>query len=191
MKRPIKPAALLLLAAIGMLVLSACGAPAAAIAANGSPADQLHTISVTGSGSAYAAPDTATAQIGVQTRDVDPAKSVSANTEKMTSIIAALKEGLARWPTGTYAIWYPIKQRRTLLPFLRKVAKLQCKSALIAELLVRPDDSPLRLNGSGMLIVNPPYQLDQELAPALPVLARLLGDKNPSSTLQWIKQETP
>ena len=91
MKRPIKPAAFLLLAAIGMLVLSACGAPAAAIAANGSPADQLHTISVTGSGSAYAAPDTATAQIGVQTRDVDPAKSVSANTEKMTSIIAALK----------------------------------------------------------------------------------------------------
>ena len=102
-----------------------------------------------------------------------------------------LKEGLARWPTGTYAIWYPIKQRRTLLPFLRKVAQLPCKSALIAELLVRPDDSPLRLNGSGMLIINPPYQLDQELAPALPVLARLLSDTNANSTLQWIKQESP
>jgi 23S rRNA (adenine2030-N6)-methyltransferase len=61
----------------------------------------------------------------------------------------------------------------------------------VAELLVRPDDSPLRLNGSGMLVINPPYQLEQELAPALPVLARLLGDSHPSSNLQWLKQETP
>jgi len=110
---------------------------------------------------------------------------------EFVSILAALKEALARWPTGIFAVWYPIKQRRTLLPFLRKAALLPCKSALIAELLVRPDDSPLRLNGSGMLIINPPWQLDQELAPALPVLARLLGDSHPTSTLQWLKQEAP
>ncbi|MFA6985890.1 MAG: 23S rRNA (adenine(2030)-N(6))-methyltransferase RlmJ, partial [Arenimonas sp.] len=110
---------------------------------------------------------------------------------EFVSILAALKEGLARWPTGMFAVWYPIKQRRTLLPFLRKAALLPCKSALIAEILVRPDDSPLRLNGSGMLVINPPYQLDQELAPALPVLARLMGDKHHSSSLQWIKKESP
>ena len=52
-----------------------------------------------------------------------------------------------RWPTGCYAVWYPIKQARTLNAFMRKIATLPCKSILRAELLVRPDDSPLRLNG--------------------------------------------
>ncbi len=118
---------------------------------------------------------------------IDP--PYEAQEAEFTTILTALKEALARWPTGIYALWYPIKQGRTLLPFLRKVANLPCKSVLSAELLVRPDDSPLRLNGSGMLIVNPPYQLDSELAPALPVLARLLGDRHPSSRLEWIKQE--
>ena len=56
-------------------------------------------------------------------------------------------------------------------------------------MLVRPDDSALRLNGSGMLVINPPYRLDTELAPTLPVLARLLGDLHPSSSLEWIKAE--
>lgn len=104
-------------------------------------------------------------------------------------ILSALAEGLSRWPTGIFAVWYPIKQRRTLLPFLRKAAKLPCKSAFIAEVLVRPDDSPLRLNGSGMLVINPPFRLDQDLTPALPVLARLMGEGGADSKLQWLKQE--
>ena len=90
MLRPSKPVSILLLADIGMLALSACAAPAAD-AADGIPADTPHTISVTGSGTAYSVPDTASAQVGVQTRNDDPAAAVSANTEKMTAIIAALK----------------------------------------------------------------------------------------------------
>ncbi|HWU71752.1 MAG TPA: 23S rRNA (adenine(2030)-N(6))-methyltransferase RlmJ, partial [Pseudoxanthomonas sp.] len=46
-------------------------------------------------------------------------------------IAAALKEGLARWPNATWVVWYPIKQRRSLLPFLRKAAALPAKSALV------------------------------------------------------------
>lgn len=118
---------------------------------------------------------------------IDP--PYEAQEGEYANILAALHDGLARWPTGTYAVWYPVKQRRSLLPFLRKVAKLPCKSALLMEVMVRPDDSPLRLNGSGMLVINPPYQLEKELAPALPVLARLLGDREPGSTLQWLVEE--
>jgi 23S rRNA (adenine2030-N6)-methyltransferase len=105
------------------------------------------------------------------------------------TILASLQDALARWPTGIYAVWYPIKQHRTLNRFLRRVAELPCKSAFIVELLVRPDDSPLRLNGSGMLLINPPYQLDAELAPVLPVLARLLGESHSDSRLEWIRHE--
>jgi 23S rRNA (adenine2030-N6)-methyltransferase len=118
---------------------------------------------------------------------VDP--PYEAQEAEFDHVLAALSEGLSRWPGGIFALWYPIKQRRTLLPFLRRVVRLPCKSALLAELLVRPDDSPLRLNGSGMLVLNPPYRLDAELAPALPVLARMLGESHPTHRLEWIRQE--
>ncbi|KFN41196.1 23S rRNA (adenine(2030)-N(6))-methyltransferase RlmJ [Arenimonas oryziterrae] len=118
---------------------------------------------------------------------IDP--PYEAQEAEFGTILTALKEGLARWPTGMFAVWYPIKQRRTLNPFFRKVAHLPCKSAFTVELLVRADDSPLRLNGSGMLIVNPPYQLDSELAPVLPVLSRLLGEAHANARLDWIIRE--
>jgi 23S rRNA (adenine2030-N6)-methyltransferase len=104
-------------------------------------------------------------------------------------ILAALNDALQRFPQATYAVWYPIKQRPSLHPFFRKVALLPAKSALAIELLVRPDDSPLRMNGSGMLILNPPWQLDVDIAPALPALARALGEPGASHRLEWLKQE--
>ena len=79
---------ILLAALIGLLTLSACATPAA----GGGSVEQPHTISVTGNGIAYGKPDIAIAQIGVQTRDENPGRAVSENTEKMNAVIAALKE---------------------------------------------------------------------------------------------------
>ncbi|MEJ1096518.1 MULTISPECIES: 23S rRNA (adenine(2030)-N(6))-methyltransferase RlmJ [unclassified Pseudoxanthomonas] len=104
-------------------------------------------------------------------------------------IIATLREAMARWPNAMYAVWYPIKLRRSLMHFFRKAEALPAKSALLAELQIRPDDSPLRLNGSGMLILNPPWQFDQTLAPALPMLKRVLGEARASTRLEWLKKE--
>lgn len=104
-------------------------------------------------------------------------------------IIATLREAMARWPNAMYAVWYPIKLRRSLMHFFRKAEALPARSALLAELQIRPDDSPLRLNGSGMLILNPPWQFDQALAPALPMLKRVLGEARASTRLEWLKKE--
>jgi 23S rRNA (adenine2030-N6)-methyltransferase len=117
---------------------------------------------------------------------IDP--PYEAQEAEFDAILAAVGSALERWPTGIYAVWYPIKQRRTLAPFLRKAAALPCKSALVAELQVRPDDSPLRLNGSGLLVLNAPYKFDEELAPVLPVLAKLLGEDGASSRLEWLNK---
>ncbi len=104
-------------------------------------------------------------------------------------IVAALRETLGRWPQAVCAVWYPIKQRRSLQPFFRKAAALPVASALVAELQVRPDDSPLRLNGSGMLLLNPPWQFEQTLAQALPPLKAHLGEGGASTRLEWLKRE--
>lgn len=103
--------------------------------------------------------------------------------------LRALREGLQRWPQACFALWYPIKQRRVLHPFLRSAGNLPAKSALVAELLVRGDDSPLRMNGSGMLLLNVPYRLDAALAPALAALAAALGEPGaPAPRLEWLKE---
>jgi 23S rRNA (adenine2030-N6)-methyltransferase len=104
-------------------------------------------------------------------------------------VLAALREGLERWPQATYAVWYPIKQRRGILHFLRKAAALPAKSAWLAELLIRPDDSPLRLNGSGILVLNPPWKFDAMVATALPALATALADGGASSRAEWLRAE--
>ena len=118
---------------------------------------------------------------------IDPPYEVQDN--EYPQIISAVREALQRWPQATYAIWYPIKLRRSLQPFLRKAAALPAKSVLLAELQVRPDDSPLRLNGSGLVLVNPPWKFDQQLAPALPVLKSALGEKGATTRLEWLKTE--
>ena len=101
--------------------------------------------------------------------------------------LAAIREGLRRFPQGVFALWYPIKLRRSLMPFQRRAADLPAKSVLMAELMVRPDDSPLRMNGSGMLLVNPPWRLDAALGPALQGLACALGEAGAGSRLHWAR----
>ena len=101
--------------------------------------------------------------------------------------IRALRESLERWPQGTYVLWYPIKQRRALQPAYRRFATMPAKSVLVAELLVRPDDSPLRMNGSGLLVLNAPWRFDEALRASLRALVALLGEAGASSHLDWLK----
>lgn len=102
----------------------------------------------------------------------------------------ALKGALQRWPTGIYAVWYPIKQRSQVQPFLRSLQHGIARRVLRAELLVHPDDSPLRLNGSGMVILNAPWKLDETLRDSLKAMARLLGQGRPAEwKLDWLAND--
>jgi 23S rRNA (adenine2030-N6)-methyltransferase len=102
----------------------------------------------------------------------------------------ALKEALQRWPTGIYAVWYPIKLRSQVQPFLRWLPRSGARRVLRAELLVHPDDSPLRLNGSGVVILNAPWKLDEVLREPLRAMARLLSQERPAEwKLDWLLQE--
>ena len=118
---------------------------------------------------------------------VDP--PYEAQLAEFDAAFAALREGLSRWPQAAFALWYPIKQRRELQPMLREAATLPAKSALLAELLVRADDSPLRMNGSGLLLLNPPFGLKERLRNALSALRAMLeeGAGRGDSRLAWLR----
>ncbi len=110
---------------------------------------------------------------------------------EFTAIEQALTPALARWPNAIYAIWYPIKLRETIVPFQRWLGALTGAADVVqAELLLHPDNSPLRLNGCGMAIINPPWQFDQALAQWLPSLTTLLaGDAGGARhRIEWLKR---
>ncbi len=100
----------------------------------------------------------------------------------------ALKDALERWPQAVYMLWYPIKRRSTLMPFYRSAATLHAKSVLLCELLVRADDSPLRMNGSGLLILNAPWQFDRQLQASVAALRNAIGEPGASSRVEWLRE---
>jgi 23S rRNA (adenine2030-N6)-methyltransferase len=107
--------------------------------------------------------------------------------EEFRVIEAALQAAHARLPTGVYAVWYPIKKRATIMPFQRWLGAREWRDVLMAELLVQPDDSPLRLNGCGMAIINAPWQFDATLAKLIPALKELLAqDEGAAQRLQML-----
>lgn len=119
---------------------------------------------------------------------IDP--PFEAQEAEFATIAAALAKAHARWPSGMYAVWYPIKSRRAIAPFHRKLSQGPFASALVAELMVQPDDSPLRLNGCGMLITNPPWQFDATLAAMLPALCDALAQSpRAAHELRWLRRE--
>ena len=104
--------------------------------------------------------------------------------DEFQQVSEALKAALARWATGVYLIWYPIKDGRQLAPFKRLLKNLPVKSLLTAELCVHPDQSALRLNGSGVAIINAPYRFEMALERILTPLHRLLREA-PRARAQW------
>ncbi|HRQ66548.1 MAG TPA: 23S rRNA (adenine(2030)-N(6))-methyltransferase RlmJ [Xanthomonadaceae bacterium] len=106
-------------------------------------------------------------------------------------IEAALTACFERWPQGVYAVWYPIKIRPQLAPFRRWLTENAPRSVLLVELAVRACDSPLRMCGAGMAIVNPPWRVDEALASTLPELRRALAqDADAHFRLDWLKRES-
>ena len=109
--------------------------------------------------------------------------------DEFRRLLRGLGPALRRWPTGIYVIWYPIKDRRAVDPFLAELALLE-RPALIAELYRFPPDNAERLNGCGLAILNPPWRLDPTLETLLPDLARALGATG-GTTVRWVTPPSP
>jgi 23S rRNA (adenine2030-N6)-methyltransferase len=104
--------------------------------------------------------------------------------------LQALEQGRQRWPTGIYALWYPIKRRAAIAQFHARLKATGMRKILCAELGIYPADSRVGLNGCGMIIVNPPFELDLALGAALPALHAAL-DARPGTRAEcyWLVPE--
>lgn len=104
---------------------------------------------------------------------VDPPYEVKDDYKKVRD---ALEEALGRFPSGMYAVWYPVLQRMESRQFPDKLKRLPAKEWLNVTLTVStPGPDGLGLHSSGMFILNPPYTLEPMLRETMPWLVQVLG----------------
>ena len=90
-------------------------------------------------------------------------------------LVAGLAGAHRRWPTGVFALWYPIKERPWVWRLHEALAATGIRRQLAAELTIHSEDDWRRLNGCGMIVINPPWRLDGALSALLPRLHRALA----------------
>lgn len=107
--------------------------------------------------------------------------------EEDGEVVEALAQSLKRFSTGCYLLWYPIVERARAEALVRRVGKLPAGSLLQAELYLRePAGVKSGMAGTGMLIVNPPWTLAEQLAQALPYLVQTLAPQDGRYALEWL-----
>jgi 23S rRNA (adenine2030-N6)-methyltransferase len=108
---------------------------------------------------------------------IDPSFEQKDEFERLAEGFA---QAFAKWPTGSYLLWYPVKSRRATDALARQVAAQVTAASspgtcLRLEFSVAPQQAGAVLTSAGLLVVNPPWRLAAELKAILPELEKPLG----------------
>ncbi|MCP5162408.1 MAG: 23S rRNA (adenine(2030)-N(6))-methyltransferase RlmJ [Hahellaceae bacterium] len=119
---------------------------------------------------------------------IDPSYEVKQDYSQLPKqVIAAAK----KWSTATWAIWYPLLPAGKHEEMLKKFKESGLRKILRLELMVKPATGTLGMYGSGMLIINPTWNLCEDAGAIQDELVRLL-EESPASGSQlteWLVPE--
>ncbi|KMK52001.1 ribosomal RNA large subunit methyltransferase J [[Actinobacillus] muris] len=105
-------------------------------------------------------------------------------------VVKAIVEGYKRFATGVYAIWYPVVLRQHTKRIVRGLQETGIRKILQIELAVRPDSDQRGMTASGMIVINPPWQLETQMKNCLPYLTQVLVPEGTGSwQVSWITPE--
>jgi 23S rRNA (adenine2030-N6)-methyltransferase len=109
--------------------------------------------------------------------------------QDFTRLAHGLETAHRKWASGIYLLWYPIKGRQEPDALARRIKRSRIGRILRVEFAV--DATPVQgpLGGCGLIIVNPPWTFENELAAILPELVETLGSRNSNYRLDWIAGE--
>ncbi|WP_298444508.1 23S rRNA (adenine(2030)-N(6))-methyltransferase RlmJ [uncultured Ferrimonas sp.] len=105
-------------------------------------------------------------------------------------LVNGIEQSIKRWATGTYAIWYPVVFRENIDFVERRLKASGIKSILKIEMNVMGDSNAHGMTGSGMIVINPPWKLEQQMNELLPWLTEKLA-QGPGSrfSVEWLAAE--
>jgi 23S rRNA (adenine2030-N6)-methyltransferase len=117
---------------------------------------------------------------------IDPSYEVKSEYVQVASFI---KKASQRWRNGCYAVWYPLLKSGNHREMLHKLKFAEVGPILRSEFYVKSADDQ-RMYGSGMLIVNPPWQLDEKLQSVSKILYKHLAEEGATQPLvDWLVAE--
>ncbi|MCO6552198.1 MAG: 23S rRNA (adenine(2030)-N(6))-methyltransferase RlmJ [Gilliamella sp.] len=102
---------------------------------------------------------------------IDPSYEIKDDYQK---IPAALFEAYKRFATGVYLIWYPVVSRTQTQKMIDNIINLGIKRISQFELAIKPDNNQKGMTASGMIVINPPWKLHEQMRTILPWLKTTL-----------------
>lgn len=110
--------------------------------------------------------------------------------DEFARIATALSEGLERLPAGVFAVWYPLTERARVDAFAERLRALDLPPTAVFELAVAGENAGLKMRGCGLVVVNPPWQFEAEVMPAMHALAGLLAQgPGAAAECHWLVPE--
>jgi 23S rRNA (adenine2030-N6)-methyltransferase len=103
---------------------------------------------------------------------IDPPYELKEDYQRVVDTLLGAHQ---RFATGSYALWYPVVERRRIDRLEKALAASGIRRILLLELGIAADHPGHGMTASGMILVNPPFSLATEMAPVLDYLARTLG----------------
>jgi len=111
--------------------------------------------------------------------------------DEFQQLVGGLERAHQRFAHGIFALWYPLKDPEAVADFYDKLAATGIRRLLLAELWPLPADVTGRFHGAGMVIVNPPWQIDDQLRLLAPGLLDHLADdrERAGARVEWLVGE--
>jgi len=116
---------------------------------------------------------------------IDPAYEVKEEYQQVAHFVG---EAMNRWPNGQIAVWYPLLAANRHENMLKSMVRQLPDVGVLDSQFIVAEQQERGMFGSGMLLINPPWQLDQQLDEILPTVLTQLGMEAPKATLRWLKQ---
>ena len=117
---------------------------------------------------------------------IDPSYEIKDDYHKIPK---ALVEAYKRFATGVYLIWYPVVSRTQTQKMIDQIVNSGIKRISQFEFSVKPDNNQKGMTASGMIVINPPWKLQEQMQTIMPWLKNILDTEKTGNYL--IKELVP
>lgn len=110
--------------------------------------------------------------------------------DEFVHVAAAVGDALKRAPAATILVWYPLTERARVDAFFDDLTALNLPPTFAFELTIVGPNHPMKMKGCGLVVINPPWQVDRELATTSAWLAEMLAqEQGGRAELRWLVKE--
>jgi 23S rRNA (adenine2030-N6)-methyltransferase len=117
---------------------------------------------------------------------IDPPYEEANEFERLSATVI---DAYKHWAQGVFMIWYPVKERPAIWRFQESLIAAGIKKMLCAEFIYEEELHADRLNGCGLIIINPPWKTEERLQSLFPALHKAMQTTYQGSEIKWLAGE--